>query len=56
MSVNNNQAASQRNMKKLSISKMFSFLAGVVVTANFRKTSKMPELDTQGPGRNHDMK
>ncbi len=33
MSVNNNQAASQLNMKKLSISKIFSFLAaGVVAT------------------------
>jgi hypothetical protein len=32
MSVNSNPAASQLNMKKLSISKIFSFLAGVVVT------------------------
>ncbi len=62
--LNSNPAASQLNMKKLPVSKVFffSFIAGFVdtgdkpllsnISANFRKNSKKPESDTQGSGGN----
>jgi hypothetical protein len=62
MSVNRSPAASQLNMKRLSVSKIFSFIAGVVDAGDlhFRISPLIfvkirilkTHLETQGPGGN----
>ncbi len=55
MSVNSNPAASQQNMKKLPISKIFSFISGVVDLyfrilnlSEFRGTEKTDSSSEEG--------
>jgi hypothetical protein len=58
MSINSNPTASQENMKKLLVSKYFSFITGVVDTgfkpllSNISNNKNGPNEILRGPGGN----